>query len=1559
MTANASLIDPNRKDAQTPNMGLRAALLAGTAIMVLGLAKPAMGQHVWTGDESTVWENGLNWNTAFPPNGGSTIIRGGTDFSPVINTSVNPTGVLRVGDTTGGSAWLTIEGNGALQSTIGRLGYSAGESGTVSVNGEDASWTLSGNLLLGFEPESEGVLEMQNGATVTVSGSTVIGQAVDSTGELEIIDATLISNGDASIGAGENSDGTVLVSGGGARWDIASSLFVVPSFSSSADATGMLTITDGATVDVQWDAFIGGRGQGTVIVSDGGRLDIGSFTIVGDQNGADGALRIESGGIVNAGLGTVSGLTIGGIAGSEGSVVVTGDGSELNVESLSVGASGDGELEISAGGLVTSVGNSWIGLSGEGAALVAGTDSEWDIGGDLVVGDVGIGTLNVSDGGYVDVAGVSIIGNEDGSEGYLNVSASGGDTTLFYSSNDVIFGALAGSYGEGSITGANAEFDASADLYIGAAGHGVLTVSDGAELDISLDAYIGYQAGSTGELTIDSGTLDASINELVVGYEGSGSLTLVNASLFEGNLIVGQEDGADGTVLIASGSTAQIRDHIRLGEEEGSTGAMTVTGDGTVVEAYTSDDYDIRVGLEGAGTLDILDEALVKDVDGLRIGALGSVTVDGEDTRLEVTDDIRVGSSDAGVGMLRIRNGGTVTAAEVIVGRVDDDSGEVEIDGEDSLLSVTGDLTLGGEEDAQGTLSISNGAMAEVGGEILVGGNGSGAFGTPVGTLNITDGGKLHSTHAGILGPMTVGYFDGATGEVTVTGDGSEIDMGGNALRIGHGGSGSLVVGQGATVLSHNGRIGNLASGSGEVTVTGNGSSWQMTNPLSVGYSGTGELTIADGGTVSASIGDIGYNIDSEGTVLVTGDGSELSLTSTLIVGRGGDGTLTVAEGGAVVADGIGLANDVGTTGTINIGAAAADNAAGAGELTLASNTLAFGSGLATLVFNHTGTQADNYVFDVDLVSNAPASQTGPGWDTIEHLAGVTNYTGDGSGFTGTTTISGSTLYVQNALGGSIDIGGSGRLGGVGTLGDVTVGAGGTIAPGNSIGTLSVEDIIFASGSIYEVELNDGGNTAGTHNDLIEADTATIEAGAIFHVVPENGTDDGSTYTPNTQYTIIETAAAGNLTVNGDPDITDDFAFLSFTGHHDGQNYYLTSSEAAASFCLPGASFNQCQTGDAVHELGSGHDAFDAVVGMSEANANAAFNALSGEVHASGQHVIENTFALFNRTLRQQGITGIGGGSGNDVMTEPLGYAPTAQAAAGVGAIDDATAAYADSRVANAWLAPLGGRGTIDSDGNAATLDWWSAGLAGGYEGQIDLGTGKGFAGFGLGYIRSHGSVDARLSTFDADGFHIGAYGGWEDGPWTLAGSLAYAANRISTERRIVFGGIDQTANASYWNHTIGFSGEALYGFDMGGGTTLSPLFTLDAGWSGHGGFTETGAGALSLTGASESWTRLDTGFGIALQHVVLTESGRVTLDGRAVWEHAFADVVPSQSLAFAGSAAGFNVRGPAASRDRLRVGAGLAWDVAPDMTIRANYDGLFSSDQSSHSGSIGLNVRF
>jgi outer membrane autotransporter protein len=219
--------------------------------------------------------------------------------------------------------------------------------------------------------------------------------------------------------------------------------------------------------------------------------------------------------------------------------------------------------------------------------------------------------------------------------------------------------------------------------------------------------------------------------------------------------------------------------------------------------------------------------------------------------------------------------------------------------------------------------------------------------------------------------------------------------------------------------------------------------------------------------------------------------------------------------------------------------------------------------------------------------------------------------------------------------------------------------------------------------------------------------------------------------------------------------------------------------------------------------------------------------------------------------------------------------------------------------------------------------------------------------------------VEDRQSRLEADSVQAGAYGAWLNGPLSLSAALALSSSHITTERRIAFGDIDRIAAADYLGHSIGFSGEASYGFDLGGGTTIAPLFTLDVGWSGHGGFTETGADALNLTGAAESWMRLDTGFGVALTHAFETEAGRVTLDGRLVWEHAFADVVPTEAMTLAGGPAGFTVAGPSAGRDRLRIGAGVSVEATQGLAIRASYEGIVSASQHSHIASVGIKASF
>ncbi|WP_157776547.1 hypothetical protein [Nitratireductor aquibiodomus] len=175
-------------------------------------------------------------------------------------------------------------------------------------------------------------------------------------------------------------------------------------------------------------------------------------------------------------------------------------------------------------------------------------------------------------------------------------------------------------------------------------------------------------------------------------------------------------------------------------------------------------------------------------------------------------------------------------------------------------------------------------------------------------------------------------------------------------------------------------------------------------------------------------------------------------------------------------------------------------------------------------------------------------------FETLDVLGGQWALDGNYS-FTGGTLLSGGVLVVNGQLDTVMAINSGARLQGSGRVGSAVFASGATVAPGNSIGTLSMNSATFNAGSVYEVELKNGGFTAGSHNDLLDSTNVTINGGTV-HVTPENGSDDGSTYTPGT-YIIV--TSANPLAGAGFDSVTDDYAFLDFTDSYDANNVYLTS----------------------------------------------------------------------------------------------------------------------------------------------------------------------------------------------------------------------------------------------------------------------------------------------------------------------------------------------------------------------------------------------------------------
>jgi fibronectin-binding autotransporter adhesin len=143
------------------------------------------------------------------------------------------------------------------------------------------------------------------------------------------------------------------------------------------------------------------------------------------------------------------------------------------------------------------------------------------------------------------------------------------------------------------------------------------------------------------------------------------------------------------------------------------------------------------------------------------------------------------------------------------------------------------------------------------------------------------------------------------------------------------------------------------------------------------------------------------------------------------------------------------------------------------------------------------------------------------GAGAIEVFSGRTILAGDSSAFAGSTTVDSGILQVNGALGGTMDVLAAGRLEGNGIVG--TTSNAGVVAPGNSIGTLTVAGDYVGDGGVLETEVVLGddssptdllvvtGNSSG--NTLVDArnqggqGAATVEG---IRIVQVDGASPGS-----------------------------------------------------------------------------------------------------------------------------------------------------------------------------------------------------------------------------------------------------------------------------------------------------------------------------------------------------------------------------------------------------------------------------------------------------------------
>ncbi|MEM8574722.1 MAG: autotransporter domain-containing protein [Pseudomonadota bacterium] len=884
------------------------------------------------------------------------------------------------------------------------------------------------------------------------------------------------------------------------------------------------------------------------------------------------------------------------------------------------------------------------------------------------------------------------------------------------------------------------------------------------------------------------------------------------------------------------------------------------------------------------GTLLVEDGGRVSNVNGF-VGSLdkseGTVTVTGDGSVWENTGELVVGRN--GTGALYIEAGGRVSSNRASIAQNQYSNGVVIVTGDDSVWDNNGNLFVGDSS---------------------------------TGTLTVEDGGEVTTTAS------YIGNKENSSGQVTVTGDGSVLENT-LSLYVGALGTGTLTIEDGGSVYSLFGTVGRYNGGVEEVTVTGDGSVWENTGDLWVGNFGTGTLTIEDGGMVSSSNGYVGYYSGSNGVITVTGNGSTWDLGGDLVVGREGTGNLTIADGGMVnVGGGTGVvtvASLPGSFGTVNIGAGLGETPVTPGALNAGSFN--FGEGTGALNFNHTD-ESGGFEF-------APGMS---GIGTTNHVSGFTNLTGDSTNFLGTTNVNGGTLSVNNVLGGNVVVNG-GRLEGIGQIGDPTTRSGslivngGTFAPGNSIGAMTLNGNLTLGGSgTFEVEVDAAGN-----GDKVIVNGTVDLTGAALSVLAENGN-----YATRTDYTIVDND--GTDAVSGSfGQVSVDTVWLAADVDYAGNDVVLTLE--AVPFASAAQTPNQLAVAGALDQFPTDNALFGALFRLTSfAEARQAFDALSGEVHASvaGTLVDDSRYAreaVMGRLMQAGHQGGALGKDGPQVAHQSDDNAYDGKSLVEV----------RQSSPLAFWTQAYGAWGTFDGDGNAATADRDLGGFISGMDARL-AGTWR--VGLATGASFSDVSVDERYSGANTSTYHLGGYGSGEVSGLALRAGGLWAWSEIETSRSVAFTGFFERQKADYDADTGQLFGEIAYP-TQAMGIELEPFGGFAYVSVETGGFRERGGPDASLRTSGFDQDVGYTTVGLRAAKTMMWGNMKVTPRIEAAWLHAFDDVTPDASLAFASTGIGFTVYGVPLAEDSALLDAGLDLAISDRLSAGVSYSGQFADSVS------------
>lgn len=510
-------------------------------------------------------------------------------------------------------------------------------------------------------------------------------------------------------------------------------------------------------------------------------------------------------------------------------------------------------------------------------------------------------------------------------------------------------------------------------------------------------------------------------------------------------------------------------------------------------------------------------------------------------------------------------------------------------------------------------------------------------------------------------------------------------------------------------------------------------------------------------------------------------------------------------------------------------------------------------------------------------------------------------------------TINGGVLSFNGVqTGGSTFVGQKGTLKGVGQLGDTTVA--GIIAPGNSIGTLTINgNYVQTATGVYQAEV-----APGSRSDQLHV-TGTATLGGALVALPEPGI-----YYLGEQFNFIR--ADGG--VSGQFATTDFSAFSPFMQFTLAYGASGARIEVTRGNSLVGSANtdNQRAVAAVADTLAVNQGLPRPLTMLFPQQVGAALDGLSGELHAA------TPLALLegSRYVRDAALSRRAGA-----------IAPGGDASAATGA----------------WVQAIGGNGTLDGNANAARTEANSNGLLVGVDHQ--------FGGWQVGLLAGTGRTDVkqqdgRRAKSKIDNTHFGAYASHNWGGFGLRGGLAWSEHEVDSTRELAFSGYSDTLSARYDGRTRQAFIEAAYRFG-GREAGLEPYLQVARVEVDMKHIDERG-GAAALQGRVDdtrttlatAGVRFDKGLKAAFQ-----QDSWLHLRGGVGYRHASGDRNQVARLGFASGGDAFAVSGAPIADSAVVAELGLSAWLTASQQLELGYTGQFGDESRDHGANLRWSVRF